>query len=81
MPAVVNAMTIDVEDYFHVSAFDRRACTRDDWPAQESRVERQHAIGCCTCWPSTSVRATFFVLGWVAERCPGLVRAHRRRRP
>jgi polysaccharide deacetylase family protein (PEP-CTERM system associated) len=71
--AVVNAMTIDVEDYFHVSAFDR-VLTRDDWPAQKSRVEANtHRL--LSLLADHQVRATCFVLGWVAERCPALVRA------
>jgi len=71
--AVVNAMTIDVEDYFHVSAFDR-VLTRDDWPEQKSRVEANtHRL--LSLLADHQVRATCFVLGWVAERCPALVRA------
>jgi polysaccharide deacetylase family protein (PEP-CTERM system associated) len=70
--AVVNAMTIDVEDYFHVSAF-AASVSRDAWSQYESRVaantDRLLAL-----FADTGVRATFFVLGWVAERDPGLVR-------
>lgn len=69
---VVNAMTIDVEDYFHVSAFDG-VVPRSRWDALESRVcantERVLAI-----LDEAGVTATFFVLGWVGERYPGLVR-------
>lgn len=69
---VVNAMTVDVEDYFQVSAFEGRVC-RTEWPAFESRVcrntERLLAI-----FEEAGVSATFFVLGWVAERFPDLVR-------
>ena len=69
---VVNAMTIDVEDYFHVSVFDG-VVPRERWNSLESRVcantERILAI-----FQEHRVRATFFVLGWVAERFPGLVR-------
>ena len=68
----VNAMTVDVEDYFHVSAFDG-VLPRADWDRMESRVvantERLLAL-----FADASVQATFFVLGWVAERHPGLVR-------
>jgi polysaccharide deacetylase family protein (PEP-CTERM system associated) len=71
-PAVVNAMTIDVEDYFHVSVFDGRL-PRHEWSQLESRVcantERLLEI-----FADVGVRATFFVLGWVAERHPALVR-------
>jgi polysaccharide deacetylase family protein (PEP-CTERM system associated) len=70
--SVVNAMTIDVEDYFQVHAFSGRIDPQD-WPTLECRVERNteailgmlEAAGC---------RATFFTLGWVAERYPALVR-------
>jgi polysaccharide deacetylase family protein (PEP-CTERM system associated) len=70
---VVNAMTIDVEDYFHVSVFDG-VVPRYQWERLESRVCRNterllEILG------ERDVRATFFVLGWVAERFPGLVRA------
>jgi polysaccharide deacetylase family protein (PEP-CTERM system associated) len=69
---VVNAMTVDVEDYFHVSAFDG-ILPRSRWDDMESRVvpntERLLAL-----FDEAGVRATFFVLGWVAERAPGLVR-------
>jgi polysaccharide deacetylase family protein (PEP-CTERM system associated) len=69
---VVNAMTVDVEDYFQVSAFEDRVA-RSDWDNFESRVcgntDRLLQI-----FSDANVRATFFVLGWVAERFPGLVR-------
>jgi polysaccharide deacetylase family protein (PEP-CTERM system associated) len=68
----INAMTIDVEDYFHVSAF-QDSVHRSDWDRMESRVvantERLLEI-----FRQYDVRATFFVLGWVAERHPSLVR-------
>jgi polysaccharide deacetylase family protein (PEP-CTERM system associated) len=70
---VVNAMTIDVEDYFHVSVFDGLV-PRHAWDGMESRVcantERLLAI-----FDESHVQATFFILGWVAERFPGLVRS------
>lgn len=70
---VVNAMTVDVEDYFHVSVFDGLV-PRHAWDGLESRVcantERLLRI-----FDDTDVRATFFVLGWVAARFPTLVRA------
>jgi polysaccharide deacetylase family protein (PEP-CTERM system associated) len=70
---IVNAMTIDVEEYFQVSAFDA-ILPRSRWDAMESRVvantERLLDI-----FEEHDVRATFFVLGWVAERFPGLVSA------
>jgi polysaccharide deacetylase family protein (PEP-CTERM system associated) len=69
---VVNAMTIDVEDYFHVSVFDG-VVPRHLWEGFESRVcantDRLLAL-----FDGYEVTATFFVLGWVAERHPDLVR-------
>ncbi len=69
---VVNALTIDVEDYFHVSVFDG-IVPRHAWNTMESRVvgntERLLSI-----LADREVRATFFVLGCVAERHPQLVR-------
>lgn len=69
--SIVNAMTVDVEDYFHVSAFDG-VVPRSQWDRLESRVcpntERLLDI-----LAEHNVRATFFVLGWVAQRDPALV--------
>lgn len=69
---VVNAMTIDVEDYFHVSVFDG-LIPRERWPLLESRVaantERILEI-----FDEAGIKATFFILGWVAERYPEVVR-------
>jgi len=69
---VVNAMTVDVEDYFHVSAFDGVVC-RSTWDRFDSRVSR-NTEALLDVFASTNVKATFFVLGWVAERFPALVR-------
>lgn len=69
---IVNAMTVDVEDYFHVSAFDG-VVSRAEWPAFESRVVR-NTEQLLDIFGRANVRATFFVLGWVAERFPALVR-------
>ena len=75
--AVVNAMSIDVEDYFHVSVFDG-IVPRSQWERMESRV-----VGNTTrlldIFDEHQVRSTFFVLGWVAERQPDLVREIARR--
>jgi polysaccharide deacetylase family protein (PEP-CTERM system associated) len=70
---VVNAMTIDVEDYFHVSVFDGLV-PRHRWPLLESRVEAntERLIAVLDAY---GVTATFFVLGWVAERHPRLIAA------
>ena len=72
MTRVVNAMSVDVEDYFQASAFDRLV-SRDSWYQQESRVVRNtHQL--LELFHRHDVRSTFFVLGWVAERFPSLVR-------
>ena len=69
---IVNAMTVDVEDYFHVSAFDA-VVSRASWDGFDSRVgpntERVLEL-----FDQAGVRATFFVLGWVADKFPALVR-------
>lgn len=68
---VVNAMSVDVEDYFQVSAFED-VVARQAWDTHESRVcrntERLLAL-----FGDAGVRATFFVLGWVADRFPRLI--------
>lgn len=69
---VTNAMTIDVEDFFQVSAFDAHV-PRDQWDHFESRVCR-NTDRLLQIFDSSGVTATFFVLGWIAERFPQLVR-------
>jgi polysaccharide deacetylase family protein (PEP-CTERM system associated) len=70
--ATVNAMTVDVEDYFQVSAFES-AVERDQWDQLPCRVE-QNTRRILALFAEKDVRATFFTLGWVAERYPQLVR-------
>lgn len=70
--AITNAMTVDVEDYFQVSAFDDTV-SRHDWDAFESRVG-VNTRRLLRLFDDHGVRATFFVLGWVAERHSDLVR-------
>jgi polysaccharide deacetylase family protein (PEP-CTERM system associated) len=70
--AIVNAMSIDVEDYFHVSVFDG-IVPRSEWARMESRVCR-NTDRLLAMFAEFGVRSTFFVLGWVAERHPDLVR-------
>lgn len=69
---IVNALSIDVEDYFQVSAFAPHV-RRDHWDAMECRVER-NIDRILELLADTGSKATFFTLGWVAERYPGLVR-------
>ncbi|MCD4726621.1 MAG: polysaccharide deacetylase family protein, partial [Pirellulales bacterium] len=67
-----NVFTVDVEDYFQVSAFEKHV-RRDQWDQWESRVvSNTHHI--LQLLDRHHVRATFFVLGWVAQRHPRLVR-------
>ena len=70
--ATVNAFTVDVEDYFHVAAL-ASAVSPDSWATRECRVEgnTQRLLALLA---SKEIRGTFFVLGWVAERYPALVR-------
>jgi polysaccharide deacetylase family protein (PEP-CTERM system associated) len=69
---ITNAMTIDVEDYFHVSVFDG-VIPRSQWDRLESRVCR-NTDRLLQIFAEHGVSATFFVLGWVAERFPDLAR-------
>jgi polysaccharide deacetylase family protein (PEP-CTERM system associated) len=69
---VVNAMSVDVEDYFQVSAFDG-VVPRSAWETRESRVVR-YTERLLAIFDQHAVRGTFFVLGWVAERFPALLR-------
>lgn len=71
--SAVNALTVDVEDYFHVSAF-AGSISRDDWSTLPARVER-NTYRLLELFDDRGVVATFFVLGWVAERYPDLIRA------
>ena len=68
----VNAFTVDVEDYYHVAAL-APAIPRESWDQHESRVEA-NTERLLALLAEHGVRGTFFVLGWVAERFPGLVR-------
>lgn len=69
----VNAMTVDVEDYFQVSAFEKNI-DRAEWDRLPCRVE-DNTRRILDLFEQHSVHATFFTLGWVAERYPGLVRS------
>lgn len=68
----VNALTVDVEDYFHVEAF-ADVVRRENWSEWESRVERNtHCL--LDLFARQNAHGTFFILGWVAERHASLVR-------
>lgn len=68
---VLNALTIDVEDYFHPNAMDD-AVSPLEWDRLPHRVER-NTLRMLDLLDEHAVKATFFVLGWVAERWPRLV--------
>ena len=65
-----NALTIDVEDYFQVSAFDIPCA---DWPRYPCRVERNIDL-ILGLLDQYQAQATFFTLGWIAERYPAMTR-------
>lgn len=74
---MINALTIDVEDYFHVTAFERHI-KPDEWDTYPLRVE-DNTLRILDMLDEFALRATFFVLGWVAERLPALVKEIHRR--
>jgi len=67
-----NAMTVDVEDYFQVSAFEPYI-DRDNWDQHPCRVEA-NVDRILAMFDQATVKATFFTLGWMAERYPSMVR-------
>ena len=70
--AMKNAMSIDVEDYFQVSAFAPHI-RREDWDRLPCRIERNVDV-ILGLLDEANARATFFTLGWIAERYPQVVR-------
>lgn len=71
--SIVNAFTVDVEDYFQVAALAHKF-PRAAWAGVECRVETNTAR-CLELLDAASVHGTFFTLGWVAERYPELIRS------
>lgn len=69
----ISALTVDVEDYFHVAAFENNIKS-SDWHKMPVRVER-NTYRLLELFEQKQAQATFFLLGWVAERYPQLVRA------
>jgi polysaccharide deacetylase family protein (PEP-CTERM system associated) len=69
---VRNALSVDVEDWFHVGAFEN-SIRREDWNGLDCRVERNtdFILGM---FNDAGVKGTFFTLGWVAERYPQMMR-------
>jgi polysaccharide deacetylase family protein (PEP-CTERM system associated) len=73
MSEIVNVMSVDVDDYFQVGAFEHTIARGDweRWPCRvEANIERILAL-----FARHDIRATFFTLGWIAQRHPGVVRA------
>ena len=70
--SALNAMTVDVEDYFQVEALSPHI-PRSEWDSRECRVER-NVERILQLFADTDTKATFFTLGWIAERYPQLVR-------
>ncbi len=69
---VLNAMSVDVEDYFHVAAL-ARSIDRSDWDRMEYRAENNTRV-LLDLFDEFGLKSTFFVLGWVARRSPALIR-------
>jgi polysaccharide deacetylase family protein (PEP-CTERM system associated) len=67
-----NALSVDVEDWFQVGAFER-TIRRADWDGLTHRVEA-NSDAVLDLFAAAGVKATFFTLGWVAERYPALMR-------
>ena len=74
---ILNALSVDVEDYYHVNAF-KGVIDRKDWESYPRRVP-ENTRRILDFLDELDTRATFFVLGWVAERHPDLVREIARR--
>jgi polysaccharide deacetylase family protein (PEP-CTERM system associated) len=73
--AITHAMTVDVEDYFHVAAFNK-VIKQEDWEKWPCRVEANtHKL--LQLFADADIKITFFILGWVAERYPELVKTIR----
>src|SRR5574341_392397 len=71
MSQVLNALSVDVEDYFQVSAFSD-VVPYASWDRFPCRVEA-NTLRLLDLFDRYDAKATFFVLGWIAERYPGLV--------
>jgi polysaccharide deacetylase family protein (PEP-CTERM system associated) len=74
---ILNAMTVDVEDYFHVAAL-ANSIDRSRWDQMEYRAEAS-TRRLLDLFEESNIHATFFVLGWVARRSPELIREIARR--
>ncbi len=70
--SIVNALSVDVEDYYQVQALEK-AYTRPNWDSYPSRVEHNTRT-LLEIFAAAKAKATFFTLGWIAERHPAMVR-------
>ena len=71
-PPIANALSVDIEDWFQVGAFER-VIDRAAWEDLPMRVER-NGEAVLDLFDRAGVKGTFFTLGWVAERFPALIR-------
>lgn len=71
-PAIVNGLSVDVEDWFQVGAFEK-VIARDGWDGLGSRVE-DNVARILDLFAEAGVKGTFFTLGWVARRHPAMIR-------
>ncbi len=69
---ILNGMSVDVEEAFQVGAFET-TIARSSWDGLESRVV-QNTLACLDLFAETDTKATFFTLGWIAQRHPALLR-------
>jgi polysaccharide deacetylase family protein (PEP-CTERM system associated) len=69
---MLNALSVDVEDWFQVGAFEK-VIAKSDWDGLEARVEA-NAEAVLALFDEAGVKGTFFTLGWVAERYPAVIR-------
>lgn len=67
----LNAMTVDVEDYFQVSAFEG-VLSQNDWDSRELRVNH-NTNRLLDVFAEHNIKATFFTLAWVAQKCPDVI--------
>ncbi|WP_416831869.1 MAG: XrtA system polysaccharide deacetylase [Erythrobacter sp.] len=70
--SIVNGLSVDVEDWFQVGAFEN-VIERADWDGLATRIENNVA-GILDLFAEADVKATFFTLGWVAKRYPAMIR-------
>ena len=73
---MINAITVDVEEYFHATEA-QNVLGETEWESIPSRIHHQVQTT-LDLFNKRSIKATFFILGWVADRYPELVQADRR---